>query len=227
MTTAVLVVGAIAMGVAALPHCALMCAAPCAAVAGGLRANTLGFQGGRLLGYMAGGGVASASMGVLATWTQSAPVLRPFWVMLQLALLGLGVWWLVAGRPPAWPQRRGPPATTRIVVTRRVPWRAAGKGALWVAWPCATLQGALLLAAMAGSAVEGALVMGAFALASAPALVVGPWAWTKLKALPAVGGAASDRSVIGYRLAGLCLALASGWAASHGAFERLVAWCAS
>ena len=65
-----LVLAGLAMGVAASPHCALMCGAPCAAIGGGCRRRATGFHAGRLLGYMAGGAVAAGSMAAM-------PYIRP------------------------------------------------------------------------------------------------------------------------------------------------------
>ena len=82
-----LIFAGLAMGLAATPHCAAMCGAPCAALTGGCSRNTTGFHAGRLLGYMAGGAVAASSVALLGAWSQAAPALRPLWTALHLALL--------------------------------------------------------------------------------------------------------------------------------------------
>jgi hypothetical protein len=43
--------------------------------------------------------------------------------------------------------------------------------------PCGLLYSALMLAGLANSALEGALAMAVFAMASTSSLVLGPWAW--------------------------------------------------
>jgi sulfite exporter TauE/SafE len=219
-----LALAGLAMGVAASPHCATMCGAPCAALTAGCRRSAGGFHLGRLLGYMAGGALAAGSLAALGAWSQAAPALRPLWALLHLAFFGLGLWWLATGRPPAF-LRRGAAVPSRGAAHR--PLRASLAGLAWVAWPCATLQGALLLAAMAGSTPGGALVMAAYAIGSMPALLLAPWAWARWQAWR--GGALSSETLVsfGWRIAGLGLMLASGWALGHDLWQRWSAWCAS
>lgn len=224
-----LILAGVALGAAATPHCAAMCGAPCAALTQGCGRAASGFHLGRLLGYMAGGAVAAASVTLLGTWSQAAPALRPLWTLLHLGFLALGLWWLVAGRQPAF-LRRSSAVPVRVVSRRARSVRAALAGLAWVAWPCAALQGALLLAALAGSPQGGALVMAAFALASTPGLAVAPWAWARIGARRrATGGAPTPAQVSarGFRAAGAGLALVSGWVLTHGLWERFAAWCAS
>ena len=100
------------MGLAGTPHCAAMCGAPCAAVTqrcGSQARHGLlaGFTLGRLLSYAAGGAVVAASVGAVNVLGSMAPVLRPLWTLLHLAVLGLGLWLLFTGRQPAWWARMG------------------------------------------------------------------------------------------------------------------------
>ena len=219
-----LVLAGLAMGVAATPHCTLMCGAPCASLTQGCARSATGFHLGRLLGYMAAGALAAASVAALGAWGARAPALRPLWTLLQLAFLALGVWWLVAGRNPAW-LRSGGAVPVTFVGRRKRSMRAALAGLLWVAWPCAALQGGLLLAALADSPQGGALVMAAFTAGSAPGLAAAPWAWARWRASRG-GLPASDRiTLLGHRIAGGGLVVASGWALTHGLWERVAAWC--
>jgi sulfite exporter TauE/SafE len=105
-----------------------------------------------------------------------------------------------------------------------LPARRFGTGLGWVAWPCGLLQSALLVAGLANTAVQGALVMAAFAAASALGLLLGPALWWRLS-----GGAANRwmSPHLAVRLAGLALALASAWALGHGLWLRVAAWCFS
>ncbi len=219
-----LVFAGLALGLASAPHCALMCGAPCAAVSRG-RSAGMAFQLGRLAGYAAGGAVAAASVGALAGWAQAVPALKPLWTLLHLALLALGLWWLLRGRSPQFLQRDAAVAPLRFLPRGAARTRAGLAGLAWVAWPCAALQSALLLSALASSAPGGALVMAAFALASMPALLAAPWAWARLQTV--AGGNAGQVRAIGYRVAGAGLLLASGWALTHGLWERFAAWCFS
>ena len=112
MDTGALVLAAGLMGLAGLPHCAAMCAAPCAAATracGPDRAVLPAFHLGRLAGYATAGAVAAASAGALRQWLGAVPALRSFWVLLQLAMLALGLWMLLRGRMPLWRPIAPPP----------------------------------------------------------------------------------------------------------------------
>jgi len=221
-----LVLAGLARGVAATPHCAVMCGAPCAALTQGCGRSASGFHAGRLIGYMAAGAIAASSVAALGAWSQAAPALRPLWTLLHLMFLGLGLWWMITGRQPAWMRRSGA-VPVRIVGRRTRSLRATLAGLAWVAWPCAALQGALLLSALGSGATDGALVMAAFAIGSMPGLSVAPWAWARWQSLR--GGAAiapAQVATLGFRVAGTALVIASGWALTHGIWERFAAWCA-
>jgi sulfite exporter TauE/SafE len=239
-----LVLAGLAMGVAATPHCAVMCGAPCAALTGGSGRSATGFALGRLLGYAAAGAVAAGSVAALGAWSQAAPALRPLWTLLHLGLLALGLWWLATGRPVDWMQRGGAVPVSLPGRPAR-PLRAGLAGLAWVAWPCVALQAALLLAALANGPAGGAMVMAAFALGSMPGLALAPWAWSRWRAWrgrsAALAGApraprapraphaphapAWDAAGLGLRVAGGGLVLASGWALTHGIWRQLAAWC--
>ncbi|HEY0855533.1 MAG TPA: sulfite exporter TauE/SafE family protein [Albitalea sp.] len=235
-----LVLAGLAMGVAASPHCAFMCGAPCAALTSGCKRSTTGFHLGRLFGYMAGGAVAAASVSALGAWSQAAPALRPLWTGLHLAFLALGLWWLATGRQPAWMRRDGavpvrffrqvpadPASLAGTVGPHGRPWRAGFAGLAWVAWPCGALQGALLLSALASSPQSGAVVMAAFALGSMPALAVAPWVWGRWRAMRGTAATTGEVATLGFRVAGAGIVLSSGWALTHGLWERFAAWCVS
>jgi hypothetical protein len=219
-----LILAGLAMGVAATPHCAAMCGAPCAALTQGCRRNAAGFHLGRLIGYCAGGALASSSVAALGFWRQAAPALRPQWTLLHLGLLALGLWWLATGRQVDW-MKRGGAVPVRFVQRRGRPLRSGLTGLAWVAWPCGALQAALLLAALASSPEGGALVMGGFALASMPALAVAPWAWARWQALRGSVPPAARVAELGQRVAGFGLVIGSGWALTHGLWQRVAAWC--
>jgi uncharacterized protein len=222
-----LVMAGLAMGVAATPHCALMCGAPCAALTQGCKRSAAGFHVGRTIGYMAAGAIAASSVAALGAWSQTAPALRPLWTMLHLGFLALGLWWLVAGRQPAWMQRHTASVPVRVVGLRRRSARATLAGLAWVAWPCPALQAAMLLAALANGPEGGALVMAAFAIGSMPGLAVAPWAWARWQSLRGTTAAPGQIAVLGFRVAGVGLIAVSGWALTHTLWERFVAWCVS
>jgi uncharacterized protein len=220
-----LMLAGLALGAAASPHCAAMCGAPCAALTGGCRRSAGGFHLGRVLSYAAGGAVAAGSVGLLAEWSRAAPVLRPLWVLLHLALLALGLWWLTTGRQPRG-MARGTVTPIHFIARGTRPVRSALAGLAWVAWPCAASQSALLLAALASSPQGGALVMAAFAAASMPALAIGPWAWARWQSVRGVPSVArAPVATLGFRVAGLGLVAGSGWALGQGIWQSVAAWC--
>jgi uncharacterized protein len=101
----------------------------------------------------------------------------------------------------------------------------AAAGLVWVAWPCAALQSALLLAALGNTAVVGAAVMLLFALASAPGLGAAPWAWARWQAWRGSRAASSDVAAWGYRVGGAGLVLTASWALAHALWQCIVVWC--
>jgi len=221
-----LLLAGLAMGAASSPHCALMCGAPCAAVTAGRRSAGTGFHLGRIAGYTAAGAVVAGGVSALGAWSRTTPALQPLWLMVHLAFLLLGLWWLFSGRMPARLLRDGA-VPVRFARRRGHVLRASCVGLAWVAWPCGALQGALLLAALGNGPAVGALVMAGFALASLPALGATPWLWRRLRSVPGRQVGAARLSEIGYRIAGLALVLSSAWAVAHGLRERLAAFCAT
>jgi hypothetical protein len=141
------------------------CGAACTAVAtrrGRASSRLARFHAGRLFGYTAGGALAAASGGAVAGWMQSAPALRPLWVLAHLAALSFGLWLAFAGRQPAWLAGLG--AAPRLATAGagwqplRGPLVATATGGAWIALPCGLLQSALLVAVLAGDALGGAAV---------------------------------------------------------------------
>lgn len=223
------------MGLAGSVHCVAMCGTPGAAVVrscGRTRPVTaqLAFLSGRLIGYALAGALVASSVAVLAELGRWSPALRPLWVLAHMAALMLGLWLFWQGRQPTWMERLGRegdrPANGAAAWQRMTgPVRAAGIGAVWVAWPCGLLQSALMVAALANTPVDGALVMAAFALASAPALGLAPALWLKLAAGRGGRGVRMTRWVT--RLSGAALAAAATWALGHDLWVRFAAYCFS
>lgn len=227
--SAALVAAAALMGLAGLPHCAAMCAAPCAAVTarGGAASQAL-FQAARIAGYATAGAVAAGSVGALREGLSLSPALRPLWTLLHLATLAFGLWMLWHGRWPALLQRATAPSASAALPGgwQRIsgPLRHTGAGALWIAWPCALSQSALLVAALASTPGQGAVAMAAFATASSPALWLGPLLVRRVRAWR--GGSAGWASAAWpMRAAGGLIALGSIFALGHGLWMRIAAWC--
>lgn len=262
-----LVGSALLMGAAGSLHCAAMCGAPCAAVTSGARWPAMGsFQLGRAIGYAAGGAIAAASVSGLVRWGETVAWMRPLWLALHLGALALGLFLLWRGEQPGWLQRMWPqrPAHEAGVpltalrdrqVALAAPVRAGAVGLAWLAWPCGLLQSALVVAALASGPWQGAAVMAAFALASSPGLMAGPWllrqlgTWTRGRPGGQGGGwrlAGAARSLsaedVGRsaalpvstgarelswatRLSGGLLMAGACWALGHGVWAQIRAYC--
>jgi hypothetical protein len=252
-----LALSALLMGLAGTPHCAAMCGPACAVVVGPRSAHadalarTLAFHGGRLLSYAVGGAVAAAGVAWLAAAAAVAPFLRPLWALLHVAAIVLGLWLMATGRQPGWVASLG---RGRDPLQGRDGWqpiaapagslgpagsagtvRAAAAGTLWVAWPCGLLQSAIVVAGLAHTPQAGALVMVAFAVASAPGLQLAPWLWSRWngtlgaahEAAAVAANAARREAAIAWftRLAGAMLAAGSVWALGMDIWGQVWAYC--
>jgi uncharacterized protein len=221
-----LVFSALMLGLAGAPHCTAMCGAACAAATRGGGAAVWPFHLSRVAAYSLAGAVAAAGVSALSALGQVSPALRPLWTLAHAAALALGLWLLWHGRQPAWLQHMG--RAPRVALPDaggwqrvQVPMRASAAGALWVAWPCGLLQSALVVAALANTAVAGAAVMAVFAASSAAGLAAAPWLWRRL------GGADGSTGVVVFatRAAGALLAAASAWALSRDVLPQVIAYC--
>lgn len=227
-----LVLAAALIGAAGSPHCVAMCAAPCHAIARGCggahpQQALAVWHLGRLLAYAAAGALAAAGTGALFDLARASAWLRPLWTLLQVAGLVLGLWLLFTGRlpfqalgrgPVAWLPMRGPDSAV-TGRTRRLP--AFGLGLAWVGWPCGLLYAALAVATLAQSAWSGALVMAAFALASAGGLVALPLLLARM------AGRGERVAQLAVRGAGALLVTAGLWALLQTlrAGGAASAWC--
>lgn len=218
-----LAVTALLMGLAGGPHCIAMCGAACAGIgqAAGPRKNVAmwSFQAGRVLGYSALGSVAAASMQGLGWLTVQSAALRPVWTLFHVATLVLGLLLLWQAQQPVWLEQAGRKiwSGARSLAQGRGRGAPLVIGALWTFLPCGLLYSALLVAALTGSALEGAAVMALFALGTSVSMMAGPWLWLRLK-----GKGAGDW---GIRLAGLALAASSSWALWMAFAHDAAPWC--
>ena len=218
-----LAVTALLMGLAGGPHCIAMCGAACAGIgqaAGERRAEAMWvFQLGRVLGYASLGGLAAASIQGLGWLTIQSAALRPVWTLFHVAAFMLGLVLLMRAQQPVWLES----AARRLWSGARALAAGRGRGAplvvgtLWALLPCGLLYSALLVAAMTGSAIEGAAVMALFAAGTAVSMVAGPWLWLRLRG--------TGRGDWGVRLAGLALAASSAWALWMGLVHDTAPWC--
>jgi len=221
---------ALLMGLVGGPHCVAMCGAACAGIgqAAGSRKNAAlwTFQLGRVLGYSALGALAAASLQGLGWLTVQSAALRPVWSFFHVAALVLGLMLLLQARQPVWLES----AARKVWGYTRSFAASWGGGAplvlgtLWAFLPCGLLYSALLVAAMAGSALGGAMVMALFALGTSVTMMAGPWLWLRLRG-PSGGSLRGRSGQWGVRLAGAALAASSGWALWMALANNGAPWC--
>lgn len=183
-----LLLSAFLMGLGGLAHCAAMCGVACTAIPGGLPWTAML---GRSLGYAALGALAAASAGLVAQLGRQVGFLQPFWIMLLVAAVVLGVWLAVSGRMPAVMDQWGLDVYRRARA-RWQQWAARHDSAAWrpvmplvagMFWaflPCGLLYAALMLATLAPTPAGGAAVMLAFSVPSALGVWAAPWVLRKL-----------------------------------------------
>lgn len=218
-----LAVTALLMGLAGGPHCVVMCGAACAGLgqaAGERKALALSsFQLGRLCGYSLLGAVAALGVEGLGWLTTQSAALRPLWSLLHVGAMALGIWLMVQARQPVWLDGAARNLWGRV---RRFHERQGALaplmvGMLWALMPCGLLYSALMVAALSGSAWQGASTMALFALGSSVSLWAGPWLWLRLQTL--------GDGAWGVRLAGAALLGVSAWALWMGLVHDQAPWC--
>ena len=173
-------VGTVALlALAGSAHCAAMCGGIAGAL--GARARTraalVAGHAGRIAAYGFAGAVFGAlgAAGSAALEWGGAPALAP--VAGGLALAAVGVKLARNGRGLAFVDRFG--ARAWAVLARHAPQLAAGSGvraqvltgAAWGFMPCGMTYVALVPAAASGGAIEGAITMAVFGVATMPALL--------------------------------------------------------
>ena len=201
---------ALFMGIVGGPHCVAMCGAACAGIsrAAGERSTRAlwTFQFSRMLGYSLFGAFAAGSVQGLAVLGTNTIAIRPVWTMFHAAafLLGLALIW--QARQPAWIDSLGQSLwrKARPVLTRLGPRAPIVLGVGWAFMPCGLLYSALLVASLSANVFEGAAIMALFSLGTSISLTAAPWLLLRLRS-----GASGAWAI---RLAGLALAVTSGWA---------------
>jgi sulfite exporter TauE/SafE len=218
-----LAVTALIMGLAGGPHCIAMCGAACAGIGQAAGPNKTSamwlFQAGRVVGYSALGSLAAASMQGLGWLTVQSAALRPVWTLFHVATFVLGALLLFNAEQPVWLEQMGKKIWqgARSLAAGRGRGAPLVIGALWTFLPCGLLYSALLVAALTGSAIEGAGVMALFALGTSVSMMAGPWLWLRLRG--------PNSGALGMRLAGLALAVSSAWALWMAFAHDSAPWC--
>jgi len=227
------------MGLVGGSHCLVMCAAPCSAVtrptlpAGtasmasadvqplhwqsprGARRRLLAYHLGRLCGYASAGALIAFAMQSFAWVTQQASAFRQVWTLMHVAVLAWGLTMLLLARQPAWVEAAGRSVWGRVRPLVDAPGGVFATGFLWALMPCGLLYSALLVAALSGGALQGAVTMAMFAVGSGLWLLAGPWAWLALRQR-----ANRLRADWGTRLGGLLLCGIAAWALWHDLIIR-------
>lgn len=215
---------ALFMGLVGGPHCVAMCGAACAGIgrAAGARSTQalLGFQLSRMAGYALFGAFAAGSVQGLAWLGTNTAVLRPVWTMFHVAALLLGAVLLWQARQPAWIESLGQNVWRRArpALAALGPRAPVVLGLAWALMPCGLLYSALLVASLSANALEGAAIMALFSIGTSVSLTAGPWLLLRLRGARSGGW--------GIRLAGLALAVTSGWALWMGITQPTGLWCA-
>lgn len=233
---AALIGTALLMGLAGGPHCVAMCGAACSGVIRIVRApeggvaslsgGTSGFgaalalHAGRVAGYAAAGAIAEVAAQGLAFASEQVVALRPLWMLLHVFVLIWGLSLAALGRQPRLALQAGRALARRLRPLTRSSAGALATGALWVFMPCGLLYSALMLAALANGALQGAALMAAFALGSGISLVLAPWLWQWLRT-----GAGVVRKEWGSRIAGALLAAAALQGLWIDLSHQLDGWC--
>ena len=215
---------ALVMGLVGGPHCIAMCGAACGGVIRGVGARPAAgmwtFQGGRLLGYSIAGGAAGLAMQGFAWLSSNTAMLQPVWTLFHLAVLLWGLMLLAQARQPAWVESAGRTVWSKVRPMAQRPGGLLATGALWALMPCGLLYSALLVAALSGGPLEGALCMALFAIGSGISLGLAPSALRKLQQW-----GNSLRKDWGTRIAGLLLAATAAWALWMDLAHRVAEWC--
>ncbi|MCA9586200.1 MAG: sulfite exporter TauE/SafE family protein [Myxococcales bacterium] len=219
--SAELAAAALGMGLVGSLHCVAMCGGVSATLCGAGGAcerprdrlpRRVGYAAaynlGRVLTYVALGALFGGWASLGLEIAPGLPVRTGLRVVAALAVLAVALH--LAGVFPAYKvvERLGVPLWSRVApLARRLlreptPARALALGAVWGLIPCGLLYGTLFVAAGAGSAAGGAVVMAAFGLGTLPALgsigafasSVGSWlarAWVRRTAGVVLGGLAT------------------------------------
>lgn len=187
----------------------------------------LQFHAGRLLGYALLGAVVASASSALRWGAGWAGALHTLWVLLNAAVLSLGLALAVRGAMPAWIDG----LTHRLwrAIEAREGGRSRGStvtlGMTWALLPCGLLGGAMGLALLASDASRGAAVMASFGLGTAVHLIAAQSLLNRWLRRLQSGDAAMQR--LGVRLSGLLLCAMAAMALWAIALGQAHPFCAS
>ena len=149
-------------GLAASPHCGLMCAAVARIATGQAGEGHHAHQAlmvnlGRVFAYIVFGALAGAAGGWLMLSLPSDDWGNGLRLMAAAAVIAVGLMHL---------RRRPPPCMQRA----HRPAQLFGRGMAWALIPCPMLYAVLALCALSGGMVSGAVLAGAFGIGTLPAM---------------------------------------------------------
>ena len=174
-------------GVPAVAGAGGSAAAAWAGAHAGAFGHVLAYNSGRIGSYMLAGAIAGGIAGSIASLAQMASAqLIAYW-MANLMLVAMGLYLMDAWRGLARIEALGGILWRRVqplvkpLVPMDTPLKALALGSLWGWVPCGMVYSMLLTAMLSGSALDGALVMGAFGLGTLPMLLAMGLAGSKLR----------------------------------------------
>jgi sulfite exporter TauE/SafE len=140
-------------------------------------AHVLAYNAGRIGSYMLAGAIAGGLAGSVASLARMASAQAAAFWMANLMLAAMGLYLMDAWRGLARVEAAGAVLWRRVqplvkpLVPMDTPLKALALGGLWGWVPCGMVYSMLLTAMLTGSALDGALVMGAFGLGTLPMLL--------------------------------------------------------
>jgi sulfite exporter TauE/SafE len=153
----------------------------------GALGHVLAYNSGRIGSYMLAGAIAGGIAGSVASLAQMASAqLIAYWLA-NLMLVAMGLYLMDAWRGLARVEALGGILWRRVqplvkpLVPMDTPLKALALGGLWGWVPCGMVYSMLLTAMLSGSALDGALIMGAFGLGTLPMLLAMGMAGSKLR----------------------------------------------
>ena len=149
--------------------------------------HVLAYNAGRIGSYMLAGAIAGGIAGSVASLAQMASAQMAAYWLANLMLVAMGLYLMDAWRGLARVEQAGGLLWRRVqplvrpLVPMDTPLKALALGGLWGWVPCGMVYSMLLTAMLSGSALDGALVMGAFGLGTLPMLLAMGVAGSRLR----------------------------------------------
>lgn len=183
----VIPIARVGTGVPAVAGAGGSAAAPWSGASAGALGHVLAYNAGRIGSYMLAGAIAGGIAGSVASLAQMASAQWAAYWMANLMLVAMGLYLMDTWRGLARVEALGGILWRRVqplvkpLVPMDTPLKALALGGLWGWVPCGMVYSMLLTAMLSGSALDGALVMGAFGLGTMPMLLAMGMAGAKLR----------------------------------------------